>query len=198
MRPSYQTWTVRGYLRPVVDWDSDGVPFAVGYSEPVVVVFDPRGWEWHVTMEGGIMTSFTVRGHTDSKARPINAKALSAAPLHHLSKVAAAFLGEVEHAFAEDSPLPEAFDAANADPGAVRRSDDRPRLEEFARVWLATPAGERRKHLAKRFGVSPFMVDKWTRAARDAGLLPPAKVGRHRTTESQPGTPARARERNEE
>lgn len=203
MKRSYQTWTVRGYMRRVMEWTSDGVPIPAGYSEPVVVVFDPRGWEWHVTADGDRITSLTVRGeHVDSKA-------LRVVPLGYLAEVARTYLGDVERADREGLPLSAALDGANADPGQVRLSGDAPTPEAFAEVWNKTPAVElrsgermtRRQRLADLWHVSPYAIDKWTRAARDAGLIPEAVTGRghHKTDQSKhPGTPARPRERNEE
>jgi hypothetical protein len=184
MQRSYQRWTVRGYMRRVVEWTSQGVPFDAGYSEPVVVVFDPRGWEWQVTAEDGRVTSLTVRGER------VDAKAMRVVPLSYLSEVGATYLGHVEQAVREGIPLSDALDDANLEAGQVRLSGDTPTPKEFAESWHATKSVElpdgkrvtRRQHLAESWQVSPYTIDKWTRAARDAGLIPPTNKGRPRLT----------------
>lgn len=54
----------------------------------------------------------------------------------------------------------------------------KPTLEEFAAAWKVVALDEDgnvrrgyRKALAEQYGVSMPTIDKWTRAARDAGLL---------------------------
>lgn len=176
-------------MRPVVDWDSAGVPFPAGYSEPVVVVADPRGWEWHLTAEGSRITSLTIRGaHVD-------AAALRRVPLGYLAEVATVYLGEVERALDRGISLAAALESVDAEPGSIRLSSDAPTLGAFAEAWKETPAAEirnaeritRRELLAKRYGVTVWAIDKHTRAARDAGLIPVATVGRHRDPKTTTG-----------
>jgi hypothetical protein len=129
-------------------------------------------------MKGDRITSLTVSGER------VDAKALSTVPLRHLAQVAAAFLGEADKAFTEGAPVSAAFDGAGADPGRVRRHTG-PSPEEFARSWLEVTTGERRKRLADRWGVGVYTIDKWTRTARDRGLIPPPTVGRPRSGQHQ-------------
>lgn len=192
---SYETWTIGGYMRPVIEWTDDAVPFSAGYSEPVVVVFDPRGWEWQITAEGGSLSSLTVRGEIDQAA-------LRLVPLRSLQEVATAYLAHVEQAVSKGTPLADALSDAEHQ-REVRVSDKPPSPAEFAEAWHAAPAAEvrqgkratRRQNLAERWNVSPFRVDQWTRAARDAGLIPPAGTGRPRNTKASGGKPAGSREK---
>lgn len=193
MTPSYRKWTVRGYMRPVIEWDPDGVPFPAGHHEPVVVVFDPRGWEWHVTTEDGRLTSLVIRGED------VDQKALRTVPVSYLREIAETYRGHVEQSIRDGMPLGDALADAEADPGQTRRKGDPPSVEEFAASWHETPATQtrpggrttRRQALATRYHVSPERVDQWTRAARDTGLIPPAKTGRPRQTDAPSGPTAR-------
>lgn len=194
MTPSYRKWTVRGYMRPVIEWTSEGVPFSPGHTEPVVVVFDPRGWEWHVTTEDGRLTSLVMKGEN------VDQRALRTVPVSYLREVAETYLGHVERAVADGIPLADALTDAEADPGQARVKGDPPTPEEFAAAWRETPASQtrpdgrttRRQALAERWSVTVYTVDKWTRAARDAGLIERAGTGRPRDTDPPSGPTARA------
>lgn len=61
----------------------------------------------------------------------------------------------------------------------------RPPLEHYAEVWRRVALdehGETRQGyrwvLADHYAVTPKAIDKWTRQARDAGLLPPSQQDR--------------------
>src|SRR5690606_23437395 len=130
------------------------------------------GWQWEVTAEGQRLTSLTIRGHNVDQA------ALRLPPLGYLREVATTYLHKVEEAQEDGIPLDAALDEANQEPGEVRVRSDPPTPEEFAEAWRATPPAEtrarervtRRQALAERYHVTVHAVDKWTRAARDAGL----------------------------
>ena len=192
---SYETWKVGGYMRPVIEWTGDGEPVNAGYSEPVVVVFDPRGWEWHVTAEGDKLTSLTVRGEIDQAA-------LRLVPLRSLQEVATAYLGHVQQAVSKGLPLADALSDAEHE-SEVRVSDKPPSPTEFTKAWDATPVAEvrggqritRRRALADRYSVTVYTIDKWTRAARDNGLIEQSNVGRPRNPETPGGKPSPGRER---
>lgn len=188
MTPSYEQWEVSGYMRPVIEWTNDGQMVRTGEQEPVVVVFDPRGWTWHVVIRQGRLVSLTIEGGavTDS--------VLDRTPLGYLRDVATTYAEHVESAAAEGIPLSDALDLARRGGGEVRVRREKPSVEDFARQWLATEpsldvqTGKRtppRVLLAQHYGVSVHAIDKWTRAARDQGLLPKKQRGRPRTTEKK-------------
>lgn len=181
MTPSYQTWTVSGYMRPVFDqrartdeWEPTGA------HEPVVVVSDPRGWSWEITAENGQLTSVTVRPATGAH---LDQRALSLVPVGYLRDVATTYLNDVERAFDEGMRIEDAFREADRARGEVVTPDGSPSSEEFAEAWRATGRAEitergtaripRRDALAERYGVSVYAIDKWTKRARDLGLIEP-------------------------
>lgn len=174
-QPSYKTWTVRTDARPETVW-SDGQRFETGAVEPVVTVFDPRGWTWEVTLNDDRSALATLA----VTAGPIDQKSLRVIPLNYLLEVAQAHVRVVDAEM--DRPgmhLEDALEFASTDPGEISRRGDPPTPEEFARAWHATPEvdfkeGERitrRRALAKHFGVTVWAIDKWTRKARDSGKL---------------------------
>ncbi|UMG94151.1 hypothetical protein [Nocardioides sp. TF02-7] len=171
----------------MIEWSPEGQPFRRGDSEPVVRVKDPRGWTWEVTTDGDRITSLTVLGE-------VTQEALRVIPLGYLRDVATGYLRQLDTANAQGLALTDALGMADHEP-EVRVSGEAPSAGEFAEAWLNTPATEvregkrrtRRQALAERYGVTPFAVDKWTRAARDAGLIPAATTGRGNKTSGGEG-----------
>lgn len=176
--PSYATWRVRGLMRQATRWTADGEPVDAG-TEPVVVIFDPRGWEWHVTADDEGLTSLTIHG------RHITETALRTVPVGYLFEAAQHYQPAIQRAAEQGDNLSEAI--AEADRALLRKQQrrvpgKRVDLGEFAEAWRGVPPavvleGKRltRRHLlARQYKVTPFMVDKWVRQARDAGLIPPA------------------------
>jgi hypothetical protein len=165
-------------MRPVIGWTKNGELFNVGHSEPVVAVLDAGGHEWHVTVEAGpngkpVLTSLTIRGPGLTPA------GLRQVPLGYLTEAASGYIAEVERQFQGGAPLGDALDIAASAPGGLRLRGEPPTPEEFAERWNATASlvivrGERlarRQALADFYGVTVWTVDKWSRAARDQGLI---------------------------
>lgn len=207
--PSYQRWTVRGFLRSRVEWDAYGVPFnpTPSHREPVVVVLDPRGWEWHVTVEDNRITSLTIKG------ADITPAAMRSVPLSYLREVATTYLSHVEWAVEEGLNLADALAEADRDPGAVRVRGDRPAPAEFAETWNNTQPFDmaggtnktRKQMVADHYKVSEHAVNKWLRRARDTvnpetGLpyLPPATTGRKRAAPKSNNNPTTKKKDNQE
>jgi len=178
-------------MRSRVEWDSNGVPFnpTPGRREPVVVVLDPRGWEWHVTVEDNRITSLTIKGSGITPAT------MRSVPLSYLREVATTYLSHVERAVEEGLNLADALAHADREPGGVRVKGDRPAPAEFAETWINTDPFDmargtnrtRKEMVADHYKVSEHAVDKWLRRARDTvnpetGLpyLPRATTGRKR------------------
>lgn len=139
---SYERWTVRGYMRPVIEWSPEGQPFRRGDSEPVVRVKDPRGWTWEVTTDGDRITSLTVLGE-------VTQEALRVIPLGYLRDVATGYLRQLDTANAQGLALTDALGMADHEP-EVRVSGEAPSAGEFAEAWLNTPATEVRRASAGR------------------------------------------------
>lgn len=188
MRPSYQRWTVRGYTRPEMDWDGD-VRFRTGGTETVVVIFDPRGWRWDVTADFHGLKEVTV---ASTAGKRVHQASMRLPPLGYLHEAAWTYIQDVEKDRDGGYPLHSALEGADSD--HVRLRGDPPSLETFAAAWLEATTAKfrdgkrvpRRQVLAARFHVSVYAIDKWTRAARDAGLLPEAKTGSPRRTKNDP------------
>lgn len=207
MTPSYQRWQVRGYTRPRMDWTADGEPFHMEGEpdERVTVVFDPRGWRWEVTTEPDERGREQVRSLTVFGGK-VDQEALRAVPLRDLADAAAGHWAKFDANRADGMDMHTAHVLARAESGQVRLPGDPPHLHEFAAAWHETPArtiveGEstaRRDALAVRFGVTVHAVDKWTRAARDAGLIEPAGVGRPRNPKTPEGNRRRANRKKEQ
>lgn len=177
---------MRGYSRPVVDWDEHGEPFDTHEREIVVAVFDPRGQWWETTVVDGALTSLTVR---KIGGGGLDKRAMTGVPFDYLRQTAMAYLERYRVAREGDEmTLADALATVDAsfDGGDLRLRDDPPRLEEFAQAWRE--AGERhtatgrkasrRDILASRYKRTVYTIDKWIRAARDAGLIPPTGMER--------------------
>lgn len=187
-QPSYKRWTVSSYPRPAMDVDANGVPFRTGVTELVTVVEDgPYRYEVTLSPDGSELASLSIEGG------PIDQKLMRAIPLGYLTEVArgqAANVGQMVEG--EGYSVQLATELARTEPGSIRRKGDPPALEEFAQAWKSIPGSAlvggvrvtRRKALADRFGAAESTIDKWTRAARDAGLIPKATTGRSRQTSS--------------
>lgn len=185
--------TVRIFMRPVTQWTQAGEPFTPGYSEPVVRIEGLNGRAWELTMDGDRVTSLA-----SFDSRGITTDTLTHTPLETLKSVAKAHLRQLDTAYSASSTLTHALDDASAPPGYARNS--LPTVAEFAEAWKSTPArvlddatGEtltRRQALHKRWDteVTIYAIDKWTREARNRGLIPPAKGNkRGRKTAEQGG-----------
>lgn len=188
-----------------MDMTHDGSP-----DDPRVTISDDRaGWTAAVTVTDdatgrAVLTSLTVE--LDDRS-PIDQQRLSLVPLRTVCEVAAA---HIDYALANraNTIVSEAGDesaerfadyAAAADAstrrtGAALQRQRRPPLEEFAEVWKSlhrlnvdptNPDGPKigkREWLQKHYGVkADKTIDRWTRAARDAGHLPDAETGRPKT-----------------
>lgn len=178
MAPRYRNWKVRGYKRTERDVDGTAV------VDDVVEITEPGGWQWHLVVRDGQVLDFRMVG---SQRRPVDAKALVHVPLSDLARMAETFHGRVLSEFTDGTRLEDALEVAEIEPGEVRLGDDSPTVEEFARAWLSIPGTTvdgtpRREALAERFGVTPWAIDKWTRRARERGLIPRAATGRPRQT----------------
>lgn len=190
-QPSYKRWRVSGYDRPARDQDAQtGEWFATRETEPVVIIEDgDRTYEVTVGVDSKgepRLTSLAISG-----AALINQDALRSTPLSYLAEAALGYLRRVAQGRDEGLRAADAHEAAGADEGGVRLPGDAPTAEEFAARWLATPAFEqvpgpdgglrrvsRREALAEHYGRTVWAVDKWSRAAREAGLIERQKSGR--------------------
>lgn len=199
MTPSYEQWDVSGYTRPVFDQDPSGEWWPTGEQERVAVVSDPNGWLWEVVIEGERIASLTVRPPRGSR---LTQRTLSATALGYLRDVATTYWRDVDAATADAGDAVNVTPLADALMGASGEAQTgKPTPEEFAQAWLDTPTRQivgrerlpRRKALTRRFlrpdgtAVSEATIDKWTREARDLGLIEPAKTGAPRTTKTPGG-----------
>lgn len=190
-----ESLTVRVYTRRATDWTSEGERFDLGFTEPVVRIEARDGRVWELILSGGEVTEVTVKGPALDQAAIVNG-----VPMDTLTRVARAHLAAVEsHREVEGDITPLAVSLL-AGSGPARTGT--PTLEEFAEAWHDTPefqedpeTGEllsKRQSLARRWSdeVSVYAIDKWTREARQRGLIPPVKGGKRgpkRTPES-PGS----------
>ncbi len=177
MARRYRNWLVRGYQRT----DRDDAGFATGLDD-VVEITEPNGWQWHLVVKDGQGLDFRM---VDTGTRPVGRDDLRHVPLADLVKIAAVFQERVGNEFADSARLGDALELAAIEPGEVRLSDDSPAAEEFARAWLSIPrvtveGVPRRDALAERYGVTVWAIDKWTRKARERGLIPEPTTGRRR------------------
>ncbi len=182
---SYKRWQVTGYRRDVIDYDQDGTAFPTGARETVSVIIDgPRRFEVVLDQDGQI-SELTISG-----GGPVTPEVLRRVPVSYLADAARG----IENSFEEgkDDGLSDAaaiatigvagVDEGESDPGR----DGPPTPEEFASAWHRTPASiitaegkrvTRRQALANQFSVTVWTVDKWSRAARDRGLISKDRPG---------------------
>lgn len=178
MAPTLQTinqLTVVIYEREAMDFDEHR-PYWLGYSETVVSIRheDGRAWELRLDDELESVVEFTMHGR-------VTRKALDAVPFETLRDVAVAHLKAHEAGLESGFSTEAARLMAHAEPGEAQGST--PTTREFSVTFNRTPervedpeTGElvpRRQHLADRYRVSVYAVDKWIRAGRDRGLIPP-------------------------
>lgn len=166
--------------------------------EQVAVISDESGWCWEVVVDGGRVTALTVRPPEGERVSP---RALTGAPLGWLRDAAASYWREVDAAMAERGDainVSSASDAIVSVGGAIEPSVGRPTPEDFASAWKATPVRHlrdgnwvtRREALRRRYrrpngsAVALATIDKWTREARDLGLIEPARTGKPRVSSS--------------
>ena len=175
-RRSYEKWSVRSYSRKQGEWT--GLQrFETEVYDQVVVVNDPRGWTWEVVLKPDhtAIQWLSISGRIDQNA-------LRSVPLKYLLEVAADYLRKLDTEYEAGLTLLEAREFAATEPGEFEISGDPPTAEQFAAKWHSTPESTfedgkrvtRRWALKKHYNVSVFAIDKWTRKARDAGLLPDA------------------------
>lgn len=183
---------MRSYDRPETTWTSEGERVETGGTEEVVTVYDPRGWTWEVVLtdDHSEIDWLGVSGRIDQNA-------LRTIPLGYLREVAADYLRKVELKHEDGFALWAARLESEVDPGDFSKRGDPPTPEEFAAQWNATPKATfvnservtRRAALAERYNVTVYAIDKWTRQARDAGLIkePPGRKRGPRPDKKKPG-----------
>ena len=195
MNRSFETWAVE------VDAAHEGTA-----ENPRVRIDDPRaGWAVTVTLdlagERARLTSLVVE--IDDRD-PIDTARLSSLPLRTITEVAAAHVdrfranrAELDVSEAGDdgadlfADYAAAAEASTGRTGRVLQRRQRPPLDQFAKVWLSAkrslnPTADgrnlpKREWLANHYGVNVQTVDKWTKAARDADLLPRPTTGKGHT-----------------
>lgn len=180
MEPRYRNWRVTGYQR---DRRTGARP---GSKEEVVVIVEPKGWQWELVMDGDDIEAFGVR---HEEGLPVDRLVVNHVSLRDLALMASAFLGRAQGNWDDGFDAQVSMSMAELKPGDVRSLDGSPDDEEFAHAWKEVgpklPDGTpRRKALAHQFNVSVYTIDKWTQRVRDArpDLIPPARTGRgHRT-----------------
>lgn len=184
-------WTVTVQPRPEVDETHDDEEFRTGAVNDAVVIHDDNGTRYELilnttgTTEVERLVSLTI-----TTRQGIGRELLTAVPLATLQAVAEQAVLQVSKADGDGLPRWEARLAGHMGAGEVR--DRTPTPEEFAAAWNSIPArligpdsGEsitRREQLADSFGVTPWAIDKWSRRARDLGLIAKQRPGRPRTT----------------
>lgn len=196
MHAPHRKWEIHGYLAPETAWIEDGELINTGAYEPVAVIFDPRGWEWHVTLQpdrgDGRRPQIASLLIKSTNGRPVDQAALRAVPTSYIADAAASFLASFGATVEDDYHTADALAMAASEPGGVHLPGDPPPPEEFAAVWKSTPPVTvqgreripRRELLAEHYSVSVWAIDKWARRARDLNLLPAAAVGRRRASSS--------------
>ncbi|HTL42309.1 MAG TPA: hypothetical protein VL294_12635 [Pseudolysinimonas sp.] len=162
--------------------------------ERVAVVTDPKGWTYEVVAENGRIEALTLRPPPGIK---VTQRMLSGVPHGYLRDVAASYWRDVDDNLASPpgtvnvTPLTAALDAAS---GEVGPFVGKPNMQDFARIWNATPARRfnsttrkweyRRAVLQTLYrrpngsSVGPDTISAWTKEARDKKLIPPATTGR--------------------
>lgn len=183
MAPSIDKWQISGYFRRAYDYvEGGGEPVPLGGLEVVTVAHDPRGMEWHVTLneDRSALASVEVRGRIDQAS-------LRSVSLSYLLSVAVSHAKRLDQVYDEGGwRLEDALEEAKEN--RPRPQGDAPTIEEVARVWNETPSTvfikegqtkSRREYLAEDLWyVSPTTVDRWTRKAREAGLIKRSAAGR--------------------
>lgn len=181
MKKAYERWTVRGVLRESLSWTRDGTPFPDG-RELVVNIYDP-GDGTTVEIELAADRESIASLRLDDN-RGISGRTLERLPIPLLLDVAQTYYRAVDHYLRTDKlDLPQAIALADRNPGEVESSTARPTALEFATEWKQVASKLKRGHrdaLAARYGVSKPTIDKWTREARDRGLIPATDMGRPR------------------
>lgn len=192
----YERWEVSGYQRPELAITSDGKAEPTGAWEGIVVISDPSGREWHVTVEKDpesalpFLTSLLIRG-----SGPIDKQALRETTTTYLAEAAWGYVTQVEAERDAGAPLDEALTTAAFEPGQVRMTnEDTSMVERVAAAWNATDPmvikdGRRigrREAVAEQVHLSKWSVDKYVARARKYGLIEKA-----RTTQTPASNPAR-------
>ncbi|WIY83020.1 hypothetical protein [Propionimicrobium sp. PCR01-08-3] len=179
MRGRYTNWQVSGYIRPEHDEHGN----LIG-NDSVVQITEPQsGWQWHIvlTPDRKAIADFRIR----NIGRPqlvVDTDALAQVPLRDLVDMAKVYLSRVDTEFTDGQPVFLALTLAELEPGEAR-IDGMPTPEEYAAAWQElgpqTVSGiPRRDALAARYGVTVWTIDKWTKNARQRGLIAEARVGR--------------------
>lgn len=189
-KATYKGWKLRIELRSMPRLSQTGEAEQVE-GVPVVIITDPRGFVWEATAHEGRLSSLTMHPFGSSV---IDQKALRNIPLGYIEEAAITAVRKVDtelapierdgKTYTNVTPVSEVLEVASLEQGEVVMSHEPPSHEEFARAWRETPdvafvPGEkgaplrvtRRMALANRFHKSKYTIDKWTRAAREAGLL---------------------------
>lgn len=174
MAARYAKWHVTGHERE--RWDPDG-PAYLGL-ETVVVITEPRAWEWHLVLDGDAIRDFRMVG----LRAPVDAVALNFVPLTDLVRMAKAYITRVQECW-DDGYGFQSFEVAELQPGTVSL-DRRPTDEDLARAWheigpQAPDGTPRRKALGLMFNKSPSTIDVWLKQVRErTDLIPEPTTGR--------------------
>lgn len=144
--------------------------------ESVVVISEPGGFRWELTMQRNEMVGFRMVRNGE-RLRP---RHFSHLPITELERTAREYLRRVDEHLGDGYQVPVALDFAS------RRGQEAPTLAEFAEAWKAIPEGvPKRQELADRYGVTTFAIDKRIRQAREQNLLPRPTKGRGHTRETR-------------
>lgn len=207
-KASYKKWKLHAETRIIATYTETGVRNDMG-GVPVVVIKDPRGFTWEASAINGRLSSLTLIPWGD---QIIDQRALRNIPLGYIEEAALSavyeldkFLAPVERngkVYENMTPLDVALDSVGRMPGEIEMRGEPPSLKEFSDAWKKTPQRviqpdaegvpeliTRRLALARRFYKSIWTIDKWTRAARDAGLIsPPIKQNKTKPKTSDDAT----------
>lgn len=169
---SYKGWSTTVYLRRAYVWSHDNERVPLGINEPVAVIFDPRGWAWHVTLDGSTVSSVTV----ESLGAPVDESALRTVPLSYLAEVARDAIGTVDELVDGGGSVESALAAASTPRGFVRVQQAPPPPELFAHYWNSLPKKDeegrtKRWQAAAYWQREVWTIDKWLKEARDLGLI---------------------------
>ncbi|QCV88881.1 hypothetical protein FEZ32_11440 [Acidipropionibacterium jensenii] len=179
---SYRDFKVSGFSREVRSRDRDGNYSTLGEQELVTVVeVGQRCFEVVLGDDGQIVELLITGGE------PVTPDIVRNLPI--------SFLREAARGYAE-THRGERTRAVEAD--RPRERSGPPSPAAFADQWHRTPSSvitaggkrvTRRQALADHYSVTPWAVDKWSRVARDAGLIKKDRAGAPRKKTSGGSSP---------
>lgn len=191
---SYKDWEVSGFTREAHDLDRDGNYFPLHYRELVTVIqAGPQRFEV-VLGEDGQIRELTISG-----VEPVTPEVLRMVPTSYLAAAARGHLEAYREGLAQDGHEVALTDAGEVAESHLRKRSGPPSPEEFADQWhrtapsVITADGQRitrRQALADHYGVTPWAIDKWSRRARDQGLITKDRQGSPRKKKAPGGTPS--------